>query len=76
MSAETVVEGQLHSIEGTKKPCRSCKWEIEDPTNPAQGQCTVNRTTMGSIWKRWVRDSANMTCSHHEEGVLSFREHV
>ena len=72
----SVVKGQLHVEKGTKKPCRSCKWEIADPTNPDQGQCTVNRTSAGSVWKRWVRDVHNMTCSHHEEGELSFREHV
>jgi benzylsuccinate synthase len=31
---------------------------------------------MGSIWKRWIRDVHNMTCSKHQEGKLSFREHV
>jgi benzylsuccinate synthase len=71
-----VIESQLHQEEGTKKPCKTCKWEISDPTNPRQGQCTVNRTRAGSIWKRWIRDVYNMTCSKHEEGELSFREHV
>lgn len=72
----TVVESQLHLAEGTRIPCRTCKWQIPDPTNPDQGQCTVNRTEMGSIWKRWIRDVHNMTCSKHQEGKLSFREHV
>ena len=71
-----VVESQLHREEKTKKPCRTCKWEIADPTNPLQGQCTVNRTEAGAVWKRWVRDVYNMTCSRHEEGRLSFRDHV
>ncbi|MGW8156912.1 MAG: benzylsuccinate synthase beta subunit family protein [Desulfoprunum sp.] len=71
-----VVDSQLHLAEGTVKPCVKCKWHISDPTNPARGQCTVNRTQMGSIWKRWIRDVLNMTCSKHEEGKLSFREHV
>ena len=72
----TIVESQLHAEQGTKKPCRTCKWEIADPTNPDQGQCTANRTKAGSVWKRWVRDVHNMTCSRHEEGKLSFRDHV
>jgi benzylsuccinate synthase len=72
----SVVASQLHLEMGTANPCRSCKWQIADPTNPDQGQCTVNRTTMGSVWKRWVRDVDNMTCSRHEEGKLSFRDHV
>ena len=72
----SVIESQLHMEKGTKKPCRTCKWEIADPTNPDQGQCTVNRTGAGAVWKRQVRDSYNMTCSRHEEGTLSFREHV
>jgi benzylsuccinate synthase len=71
-----IVETLLHLAEGTKTPCRACKWQIADPTNPDQGQCTVNRTAMGSIWKRWIRDVHNMTCSKHQEGKLSFREHV
>lgn len=69
-------ESQLHAEEGTSKPCTKCKWHTADPTNPFQGQCTVNRTVMGSVWKRWVRDSQNMTCSKYEEGKLSFRDHV
>lgn len=72
----SVIESQLHLEKDTKKSCRSCKWEIADPTNPDQGQCTVNRTGAGAVWKRWVRDVYNMTCSRHEEGTLSFREHV
>jgi len=71
-----VVETQLHREENTSKPCRGCKWEIADPTNPHQGQCTVNRTEAGAVWKRWVRDVYNMTCNRHEEGQLSFRDHV
>ena len=72
----SVVERQIHREEATKKPCKTCKWEIADPTNPDMGQCTVNRTGAGAVWKRWVRDSQNMTCARHEEGQLSFREHV
>ena len=71
-----VVETQLHREENTSMPCRGCKWEIADPTNPHQGQCTVNRTEAGAVWKRWVRDVYNMTCTRHEEGQLSFRDHV
>ncbi|WP_162148658.1 benzylsuccinate synthase beta subunit family protein [Desulfuromonas sp. TF] len=66
----------MHEEIGTKKPCRSCKWQIADPTNPLRGQCTVNRTPMGGVWKRWVTDVNNMTCGSHEVGKLSFREHV
>lgn len=66
----------LHIEEGTKNPCRACKWETPDPTNPAQGQCTVFRTEMGAVWKRWVRDASNMTCGKYAEGELSFRDHV
>jgi benzylsuccinate synthase len=71
-----VVESLLHREEGTKKPCLKCKWNTQDPTNPDRGQCTVNRYAMGGIWKRWVRDIHNMTCSKFEEGKLSFRDHV
>jgi benzylsuccinate synthase len=71
-----VIVTQLHLEQGTTKPCIKCKWQTPDPTNPLNGQCTVNRTNMGSVWKRWVHDSANMTCSKSEEGVLSFRDHV
>jgi benzylsuccinate synthase len=67
---------QLHEAAGTATPCRTCKWQTPDPTNPAQGQCTVNRTRMGAVWKRWIRDVDNMTCDRHEEGKLSFRDHV
>jgi len=67
---------QLHHEDGTSKPCKNCKWQQIDPTNPEQGQCSVNRTAMGSIWKRWIRDVANMTCSRFEEGKLSFRDMV
>ncbi|MDR3554494.1 MAG: benzylsuccinate synthase beta subunit family protein [Syntrophobacteraceae bacterium] len=70
------VESLLHHETGTSKPCKSCKWQVPDPTNPDQGQCTVNRTKMGSVWKRWVRDAQNMTCTKHEVGKLSFRDHV
>ena len=72
----SVIASQLHHEEGTTKPCKSCKWQTPDPTNPANGQCTVNRTEAGAVWKRWIRDVDNMTCSRHEEGKLSFREHV
>ncbi len=71
-----VVESQLHRDAGTKTPCRSCKWQTPDPTDPSQGQCTVNRTGAGSVWKRHIRDTEHMTCSRHEEGKLSFRDHV
>jgi len=67
---------EMRFEKGTKKPCRTCKWHIPDPTNPEQGQCTVGRTEMGAVWKRWIRDVFNMTCGKHEEGKLSFREHV
>lgn len=66
----------MHEEIGTKKPCSSCKWQIADPTNPLRGQCTVNRNAMGGVWKRWIADVANVTCSQHMEGKLSFREHV
>lgn len=69
-------ETLLHLDKGTSKPCTKCKWHTPDPTNPANGQCTVNRTTMGSVWKRWIHDNSNMTCGKYEEGVLSFRDHV
>ena len=67
---------QPHVEPGTGKPCRSCKWQTPDPTDPVRGQCTVNRHANGGVWKRWLRDAANMTCSRHEEGKLSFRDHV
>lgn len=60
----------------TSKPCVTCKWQTADPTDPDRGQCTVNRTEMGGVWKRWIGDVHNMTCNKHEEGKLSFREHV
>lgn len=66
----------MHEETGTGKPCITCKWQIADPTNPVKGQCTVNRTQMGGVWKRWVSDVYNKTCGKHEEGKLSFREHV
>ena len=72
----SVVKSLMYRENDTSKPCRTCKWETPDPTNPKQGQCTVNRTAAGAVWKRWVRDSENMTCSKHEEGRLSFRDHV
>jgi len=67
---------QLHEAPGTANPCKTCKWQVPDPTNPLQGQCTVNRTEMGAVWKRWIRDIHNMTCSRHQQGRLSFRDHV
>jgi len=70
-----VVESQLHLAPGTPHPCKLCKWQTPDPTDPTHGQCTVNRTAMG-VWKRHIRDTMNMTCSRFEEGKLSFREHV
>lgn len=66
----------MHEEQGTSAPCSTCKWQIADPTNPVRGQCTVNRTPMGGIWKRWIPDVYNTTCGRHEEGKLSFREHV
>lgn len=72
----TVVKSQMYKESNTSRPCRNCKWETPDPTDPNQGQCTVNRTAAGAVWKRWVRDARNMTCSRFEEGKLSFREHV
>ncbi|GAB6909431.1 Benzylsuccinate synthase beta subunit [Desulfosarcina cetonica] len=72
----TVVKSQMYRENNTSRPCRNCKWETPDPTDPNQGQCTVNRTAAGAVWKRWVRDAQNMTCSRYEEGKLSFREHV
>ena len=72
----TAQKNIMHEQLGTKKPCSACKWQIADPTNPLRGQCTVNRNTMGGVWKRWISDVSNMTCGKHEEGKLSFREHV
>lgn len=69
-------DNMMHEEIGTKKPCNSCKWQIADPTNPLRGQCTVNRTEMGGVWKRWIADVSNTTCNKHEVGKLSFREHV
>jgi benzylsuccinate synthase len=69
-------EKLLHHEPGTKKPCGICKWLQVDPTNPGAGQCTVNRTKMGAIWKRWVRDISNRTCGKFEEGKLGFRDSV
>ena len=66
----------MHEEKGTANPCIACKWQIADPTNPVKGQCTVNRTAMGGVWKRWVADVYNTTCGKHVEGKLSFREHV
>lgn len=66
----------MHEEKNTSAPCITCKWQDSDPTNPLRGQCTVNRTPMGGIWKRWILDVYNTTCSRHEEGKLSFREHV
>ena len=67
---------QPHIEQGTSKPCRICKWQTPDPTDPVRGQCTVNRHANGGVWKRWLRDAVNMTCGRHEEGKLSFRDHV
>jgi benzylsuccinate synthase len=64
----------MHEEKGTSAPCITCKWQSGDPTNPVRGQCTVNRTPMGGIWKRWIPDVYNTTCGRHEEGRLSFRE--
>ena len=67
---------QMHRAEGTSQPCSNCKWQTPDPTDPARGQCTVNRHADGGVWKRWIRDLVNTTCSRHDEGKLSFRDHV
>jgi len=67
---------QMHRADGTPRPCNVCKWQTPDPTDPARGQCTVNRHAGGGVWKRWIRDAINTTCSRHEEGKLSFRDHV
>lgn len=77
-TAQTQASSQFqpHLEQGTAKPCRSCKWQTPDPTDPVRGQCTVNRHANGGVWKRWLRDAVNMTCARHEEGKLSFRDHV
>jgi benzylsuccinate synthase len=67
---------QMRREEGTSRPCTSCKWQTPDPTDPARGQCTANRHPLGGVWKRWIRDMVNTTCGRHEEGKLSFRDHV
>lgn len=72
----TEKHSQLHREEDTTKPCKTCKWQTPDPTDPLRGQCTVNRSAIGGVWKRWIRDTIHMTCSRHEEGKLSFRDHV
>jgi benzylsuccinate synthase len=76
MEAEKNLQNQPHAEVGTAKPCRICKWQTPDPTDPHRGQCTANRHAMGGVWKRWLRDVENTTCSRHEEGKLSFRDHV
>lgn len=76
MDPKKHVQNQPHFEEGTTKPCKACKWQTPDPTDPLRGQCTANRHAMGGVWKRWLRDVVNLTCSRHEEGKLSFREHV
>ena len=76
MSTTTQNINLMHEEIGTSKPCITCKWQTLDPTNPRRGQCTVNRNQMGGVWKRWIKDVNNMTCGKHEEGKLSFREHV
>jgi benzylsuccinate synthase len=76
MSTTAQNENMMHEEKATGKPCIECKWQIADPTNPLRGQCTVNRTQMGGVWKRWIRDVYNTTCARHAEGKLSFREHV
>lgn len=73
---EKIPANIMHEEIGTKKPCSSCKWQIADPTNPLRGQCTVNRNAMGGVWKRWISNVSDTTCGKHEEGKLSFREHV
>ena len=70
----SVTDKQLHHEDNTKKPCKTRKWEIADPTNLDMGQCTVNRTGAGAVWKRWVEDSNNMTCSRHEVRNIKFQE--
>ena len=66
----------MRRIEGTKKPCQKCKWQIANPTDPSMGQCTESRTREGAIWQRMIKDRYNMTCDKYDEGILSFREHV
>ena len=44
----------MHHDTGTARPCSACKWQVPDPTDPASGQCTVNRHPGGGIWKRWI----------------------
>lgn len=66
----------MHHDTGTARPCSACKWQVPDPTDPASGQCTVNRHPGGGIWKRWIRDLGNTTCGRHDVGKLSFRDHV
>ncbi|MCL5057892.1 MAG: benzylsuccinate synthase beta subunit family protein [Actinobacteria bacterium] len=61
---------------GTGNNCKKCKWGIEDPTNPAMGQCIGMKTRDANIWKRLIKDYYNTTCDRFEEGELSFREHV
>ena len=61
---------------GTTRPCRICKWGIEDPTDPSKGQCIGSKTKQGGIWKRMVHDYFNTTCDKFEEGQLDFRDHV
>lgn len=72
----TATHTQVHIEENTRKPCKSCKWQTPDPTDPLRGQCTANRHALGGVWKRWIRDVVHSTCSRHEEGELSFRDHV
>ncbi len=76
MDAKKNVQNQPHVEEGTSKPCRTCKWQTPDPIDPLRGQCTANRHPLGGVWKRWLRNVESLTCSRHEEGKLSFREHV
>ncbi|MDA8234162.1 MAG: benzylsuccinate synthase beta subunit family protein [Clostridia bacterium] len=61
---------------GISQSCQKCKWGIEDPTDPARGQCIGSRTKIGSIWKRMIHDYYNSTCEKFEEGEVSFRDHV
>lgn len=64
------------TIEGTDKPCSTCRWVTPAVTDPKQGRCTVSRTASGAIWQRLIRDVANTTCKSFEKGTLGFRDNV
>jgi TetR/AcrR family transcriptional regulator, cholesterol catabolism regulator len=69
-------KGCVLTDQGTLKTCATCKWQIIDPSNPSQGQCTIKRNEMGAIWKRRIRDVHHMTCGKHEEGNQTFVENT